>query len=97
MLLISFSFVPWKINLDDDSDGDEIIDYLNENAGENKIETVSSTTKPIYLSALNTERDLNHSSSSCSSSSTNSTLNNNHFGLKKTYAALNSTTKMVII
>ncbi|XP_031637326.1 rho guanine nucleotide exchange factor 18 isoform X3 [Contarinia nasturtii] len=80
---------------DDDSDVDEITDYLNANACENKNEAVSSSTKPIYLSALSTERDLNNSSSSCSSSSTNSTLNNNHFGLKKTYAALNSTTKML--
>lgn len=93
---------------DDDSDADEITDYLNTNTSSenNKNEATlssllssSSSTilqQPIYShSTLSTERDLNNSSSSYSSSSTNSTHHNNHVGLKKTYAGLNSATKMV--
>lgn len=86
----------WNMpNLDDDSDADEITDYLNTNSNESKNEPASSSLQPIYSSKLNTERDLNHSSSSCSSSSTNS-ARNNHIGRKKTYAALIPTAKMVI-
>lgn len=89
----NFIYFHCIIKSDDDSDADEITDYLSTNVGENKNDPTSSS-QPIYSSTLNTERDLNHSSSSCSSSSTNS-AHNNHFGLKKTYATLASTTKMV--
>lgn len=96
-------------NSDEDSDADEITDYLNiNNANEAKHEpvslssstttTASSTQQPIYSSTLGgTERDLNHSSSSCSSSSTNSAHNSHIGGRKKTYATLGSNTvKMVM-
>lgn len=99
----------WKTpNSDEDSDADEITDYLNINASEAKQEPVSlssssmtttaSSTQPIYSLTLGgTERDLNHSSSSCSSSSTNSAHNSHIVGRKKTYATLGSNTvKMVI-
>lgn len=99
-----------KPNSDEDSDADEITDYLNINANETKHEpvslslssstttTASSTQQPIYSSTLGgTERDLNHSSSSCSSSSTNSAHNSHIVGRKKTYATLGSNTvKMVM-
>lgn len=95
---------------DEDSDADEITDYLSINANEAKHEpvslslssstttTASSTQQPIYSSTLGgTERDLNHSSSSCSSSSTNSAHNSHIVGRKKTYATLGSNTvKMVM-
>ncbi|XP_055319921.1 rho guanine nucleotide exchange factor 18 isoform X4 [Sitodiplosis mosellana] len=93
---------------DDDSDADEITDYLNTTttSENNKNEATSSSLlssssstilqQPIYShSTLSTERDLNNSSSSCSSSSTNSIHHNNHVGLKKTYAGLTSATKML--
>lgn len=91
-ITISGKLVPHS---DDDSDADEITDYLNIKSSETKNEPVSSSSvQPIYSSTLSAERDLNHSSSSCSSSSTNS-AHNNHVGRKKTYAALASTAKMV--
>lgn len=83
-------------NSDDDSDVDEITDYLNTNTCDIKNEPISSSpSQPICSSVLGNERDLNNSSSSCSSNSTNSAHTTNHVGRKKTYAALVQTTKMV--
>lgn len=110
MILLAFrncSIVAPDRASDEDSDADEITDYLNTNSVETKHEPVSVSSKAsatsaqtIYSSKLGgagTERDLNHSSSSCSSSSTNSAHNSHTVGRKKTYATLGSNAAKMVM
>lgn len=85
IIVLSFSF---HIS-DEDSDVDEITDYLSLNPCDNRNDLATSS-QAIYSTAINSE--LNHSSSSCSSNSSAPIIvnnNNNHNHRKhKSYATV---------